>query len=341
MKKISLNFFAIAIIGICLSTVSCSKGKQMYGTYYTVSFDAGGGTPVPDDQQVKDGDRAAAPASPAREGYVFLFWSLSGYSSAFDFQTEIDSDISLVARWEEEIEYQQVSWELNGGEWNPADDNHVTRIVKGEMLAIPADPVKPYNTFEGWYKNADLTAQVSFPYYAGILTDGFTLYAGWYDVRSDYFGVWKVVLDDGDWGEITVSPDKFTLLNKSGNSFTIENLTWADTYNRGGEYTYSYPSGYRISGTLTARKNLYVARNDGKGAADLGDVSAVSIYISSSKNNIRFGDPMTAEQEATYGPYSKISSSTQGLNGAVRSAQTAKDVKSAYTTKSRIYNIND
>jgi uncharacterized repeat protein (TIGR02543 family) len=76
-------------------------------------------------------------------------------------------------------EYWWVTWNLNGGAW-PADDNHATQVAKDGALAKPAAPVKEGGgTFDGWYLEAELINQVSFPYDVSSLTGNFTLYAKW------------------------------------------------------------------------------------------------------------------------------------------------------------------
>ena len=49
--------------------------------YYTVSFDANGGSAVASQSVIKDG-KATSPAAPARNGYTFVRWELGG--TAFD-----------------------------------------------------------------------------------------------------------------------------------------------------------------------------------------------------------------------------------------------------------------
>lgn len=59
MKKILF----IALLGImAMGLASC--GKDEVKTFYTVTFDADGGTPVPEKQSVEEGKTAVAP-SPA------------------------------------------------------------------------------------------------------------------------------------------------------------------------------------------------------------------------------------------------------------------------------------
>ena len=158
--------------------ISCS-GNDDKETFYTVNFDSDGGTPVLS-QKVEAGGTATAPANPAKQGYVFLFWHLSGATTAYNFQTPVNSNINLVAKWEavSSVEYWQVSWNLNGGAWS-ANDNHATQVAKGGTLAEPNAPTKAGNTFDGWYREAALTNKVNFPYNVSSITANFTLYAKW------------------------------------------------------------------------------------------------------------------------------------------------------------------
>jgi uncharacterized repeat protein (TIGR02543 family) len=131
-------------------------------------------------QKVKEGETATAPANPAKTGFVFMFWHLNGAATAYNFETPVNSDITLTAKWEEEavVEYWQVTWNLNGGAF-PTPSNHATQVVKGGTLAEPNDPTKENAEFDGWYKEAALTNKVTFPYDVSGVTANITLYAKW------------------------------------------------------------------------------------------------------------------------------------------------------------------
>jgi uncharacterized repeat protein (TIGR02543 family) len=176
----------VAFLLLTVTFISCDKEGSEPEMSYTVTFDPNGGAPTPQSQTVKAGENATAPATnPAKAGYVFMFWQLSGSSSAYNFGTPVNSNITLQARWEEEakVEYWQVSWELNGGTW-PAGDNHATQVVKGGTLAKPAAPTKAGDTFDGWYKEAALNTPINFPYDVSPVTANFTLYAKWTNGES-------------------------------------------------------------------------------------------------------------------------------------------------------------
>ncbi len=66
---------------------------------FTVSFGGDGvNTPA---QSVPKGETAMEPASPTRENFRFVCWTLHGIE--FDFDTPIASDITLIAKWEAAI----------------------------------------------------------------------------------------------------------------------------------------------------------------------------------------------------------------------------------------------
>jgi len=172
----------VSILMIVLLTLfaACSSDDDDK-TVYTVTFETDGGSPVPSVQMVEEGSMATAPSTnPAKAGYAFVFWHLSGVTTAYNYQTPVKGDITLYAKWQEEAtaEYWQVTWNLNGGTW-PSDDNHATQVLKEGTLAEPAVPTKAGDTFEGWYKESALTNKVAFPYDVSNLTADFTLYAKW------------------------------------------------------------------------------------------------------------------------------------------------------------------
>lgn len=176
MKK-QVSILMIALLAVFASCSNDDDDK----TVYTVTFETDGGSPVPPVQRVEEGSMANAPSTnPAKAGYAFVFWHLSGATTAYNFQSPVKGDMTLYAKWQEEAtaEYWQVTWNLNGGTW-PSDDNHAMRVLKEGTLAEPNAPTKTGSTFDGWYKESALTNKVAFPYDVSNLTADFTLYAKW------------------------------------------------------------------------------------------------------------------------------------------------------------------
>lgn len=96
---------------------------------YTVTFDAGGGTPVPAQQTVESGSTVAKPATdPTRTGYNFLAWftkDSQGTPQQYDFTAPVTSDLTLVAGWEFKAPDAELSVSLE----NPVEGDTVTITV--------------------------------------------------------------------------------------------------------------------------------------------------------------------------------------------------------------------
>ncbi len=208
------NIWLIAAISMVLGITSCSKDDDKEITVYTVTFDTDGGSPVPAAQRIESGSIVSAPATnPTKTGYTFIYWYLNDINTAYNFQAPVNNNITLFAKWQEEktVEYWQVTWELNGGQW-PSTDNHATQVAKGGTLAEPNAPSKSGNTFEGWYKETALTNKVSFPYNVNNETANITMYAKW--TSSEEPG------DEDDKYKMFTSIDalKSWLVTQSGNT---------------------------------------------------------------------------------------------------------------------------
>ena len=116
---------------------------------YTVTFDAYGGSPTPDEQHVKSGEKAVPPADPTRKGYTFAFWYLGKdeeKATEYNFDTPVTENITLTAKWE--INKFKVTFATDGGEPIPGDQF----VEWGLFVEEPTtEPTKTGYTFTGWY----------------------------------------------------------------------------------------------------------------------------------------------------------------------------------------------
>ena len=78
-------------------------GSSLLPITYTVTFDSNGGSAVTA-QSIEAGQKGTKPADPTKANYAFAGWySDSGLTQAFDFNTPISTDITLYAKWNEII----------------------------------------------------------------------------------------------------------------------------------------------------------------------------------------------------------------------------------------------
>ncbi|MCL1930906.1 MAG: InlB B-repeat-containing protein, partial [Treponema sp.] len=141
--------------------------------YFIVSFNAGGGSPVPAQQMIAYGDKVPQPAYMTKTNYGFGGW----YKEAacinqwnFTINTVI-GNITLYAKWDSN--YYTVSFNANGGSPAPAQQN----IAYNGKVSEPPDLSKTGYTFGGWYKEATCINLWDFD--TDTVTGNITLYAKW------------------------------------------------------------------------------------------------------------------------------------------------------------------
>lgn len=122
LKKI-VPIFALALcIVLCFALAACDDTPpEPETTQYTVTFVYGGDT-ANEIVKVDENSQVTKPQDPEREGYEFAGWKQEGASVAFDFDTKITNDITLVAQWNEVVNTARIRW---------SDDEAVTFVFAG------------------------------------------------------------------------------------------------------------------------------------------------------------------------------------------------------------------
>src|SRR5690606_12482868 len=95
MKKVTLLILALLST---LVLVACGNEGTVDPITYTVTFNSDGGTEVAA-QSVEAGKKATLPDTPTKEGFTFEYWFESDAAVAFNFNTAINADITLTAKW--------------------------------------------------------------------------------------------------------------------------------------------------------------------------------------------------------------------------------------------------
>lgn len=171
MKKKVLLILGIGIgvlaIGVILLFVL--PGKKTY----TVTFDSDGGSIV-ESQSVKEGESAKEPSSPTKEKYTFIEWTKDGKS--FNFNTLIESDITLVANWKKTtLDEFEITIDPKNGE-----EVKQIKILENEKLEKPEDPKYKGYVFKGWIidgEEYDFDKEV---------TESFILVGSWEKEKNKY-----------------------------------------------------------------------------------------------------------------------------------------------------------
>lgn len=82
------------------------KDETLIEEYITISFDTDGGSNI-DSIVIKIGDTISKPDTPTKEGYTFKGWYID--EEEFDFSNPITEEITLKAKWEENVEENETS----------------------------------------------------------------------------------------------------------------------------------------------------------------------------------------------------------------------------------------
>ena len=164
-----------------------TQGRVHVTEEYTVTFNAYGGFPTPDEQHVKSGEKAVLPAEPTLKGHTFAFWYLGDdeqNATAYDFDTPVTGDITLTAKWN--INKYTVTFNSYGGTPVPP----AQEVEYGLTATEPATaPTKTGYTFDGWYLGDEKYD------FSDAVEQNITLYANWKK------NIYTVTYTDGVDGE--------------------------------------------------------------------------------------------------------------------------------------------
>lgn len=135
-----------------------------------VSFNTNGHGTAPASQTVELNGKAAKPADPTAEGYVFRGWyTTAACTTEFDFNTPIAADTTLYAKWDE---IYTVTFNVGGHGTAPA----AQKVENGGKATKPENPTAKGWRFDGWYTDEKCTARYDFD---KAVTANTTLYAKW------------------------------------------------------------------------------------------------------------------------------------------------------------------
>lgn len=181
---------------------------------YTVTFNSNGGSAV-NSQTITEGSKATKPSNPTKSGYNFAGWELNG--STYDFNSAVNSNITLVAKWAEIVKKKYtVSFDSNGGSAVSSQT-----IVEGNKVAKPSDPIKEGYNFAGWTLNG------SNYNFSSSVNSNITLIANW---NQKNYTIKISAKDD-------YTPARILTVYEDGKQITVKEIRYTNgTYLCSGEY---------------------------------------------------------------------------------------------------------
>ena len=245
-----------------------TQGSVHVTEEYTVTFNAYGGFPMPDEQHVKSGEKAVLPAEPTLKGHTFAFWYLGEdeeNATAYDFNTPVTENITLTAKWN--INKYTVTFNSYGGTPVPP----AQEVEYGLTATKPDDPTLKGYTFAFWYLGDDEQNATAYDFNTPV-TENITLTAKWninkYTVTFNSYGGTPVPpAQEVEYGLTATEPA--TAPTKTGYTFDGWYL---------GDEKYDFSDAVEQNITLYAnwKKNIYtVTYTDG---VDGEEVFADQVY---------------------------------------------------------------
>lgn len=172
MKKRNLiTLLLIAVLAIStLCLAACDNDDNTKPVEYTVTFNYGDGKV--ETAKIKGGEKVSEPDAPVKDDYDFKGWYNGEVK--YDFDTPVNKDLTLTAKWELSAPTTHVvTFDTDGG------SEIESRVVNhNENTYKPINPTRGGYCFDGWYvgdKKYDFLSNI---------TDDITIKAKWISVSE-------------------------------------------------------------------------------------------------------------------------------------------------------------
>ena len=144
-----------------------------------VSFESEG--QIVHTETVYYGDTVSKPATPTNEGHTFLGWFTDDtFSTQFEFDTEIKSDITLYAGWKANT--YTVIFDANGGRPETQSfEVEYGKTISRSDVTTPSWPEENKFEFYQWCTNVNLTSGFNF---SSPIKQDMTIYARWREIET-------------------------------------------------------------------------------------------------------------------------------------------------------------
>lgn len=275
---------------------------------YTVSFFANGSTTASYVSTVYQNDKAAeltVDKMDPNPGYTFLGWYEDLNGESFDFNTVINRDVNLFAKWEKDS-YNITYENLNGA----ANPNPSTYTVDG--LALQVLSLDDAHKFEGWCTDYELKNCIT--EIAPGKTGALTLYAKWSDVT--YAIIYRAA-GSGATGNVSQGVKyhgvPYTLLGESYNRPGYKQNGWTTTLT--GDKIYDYGDSYEVDASITFYPTWDIAHYTITYVCDgCTDFNNPTSYTKFDNGDLKFKNPIYPGPDQYYwGGWFKDAAFTQSI----------------------------
>ena len=173
-------------------TLSAKWSEDPNVKRYKVTFNTDGGSKV-SSQKVIENKKATKPSNPTKSGYAFDGWYLD--KKKYDFNLEVTSDITLIAKWRE-LEKYTVTFDSNGGSSVSSQT-----VIEGSKAKKPTNPTKKDYDFVKWTLDGN---EYNFD---KVVTKNITLVAIWKEKSHTYSVIATKVDNFSTDSRLTVKKD--------------------------------------------------------------------------------------------------------------------------------------
>ena len=147
--------------------------EKAVSTYYNVIFNTNGGSLI-GSLKVPENTKITKPTEPIKDGYIFGGWYLdSNFTTFYDFDSLVNENLTLYAKWIKETIFYTVSFDTVGG-----SKIEQVRVEAGSLLE-EKEPIREGFSFGGWYLDSAYQNKYDFN---KPIDKNLTLYAKWEEI---------------------------------------------------------------------------------------------------------------------------------------------------------------
>lgn len=175
---------ATAVLGTDVVTMTFNGNVMTFlkQVNYTVTFDTDGGDTIAP-VSVLNGKVVAAPATPSKDGHVFIGWYAdAACKTAYAFNNAITADTTVYAGWvKKEVGFVEFNANFELG-YEGAEALEALTTINGQLYNVPT-PERTGYTFGGWFVSMYEDGEKLTAMYTEdtVLTADTTLFAVWHE----------------------------------------------------------------------------------------------------------------------------------------------------------------